>query len=234
MNTNIFKASNGFKVMVDPDGDLEVWDDEGNHETWIAENQIPVLAEYFQHRRDEELGRWREPENPDYVVYPDEMSPDWVLVLQESTGDTDTVFNQRRKPAEDGEFTLVADRYFAAHPKPEPRPWEDAKPGEYWALTRDGIERVYWVAESYLGLAFHRMTRTQHVRTTYLKNDTITAGRRIWPEAGDGSLAVLDRIREAVKGHPECDVHPDGDPISCGWKRAYSDVVAALKEGDNQ
>lgn len=42
-------------------------------------------------------------------------------------------------------------------------------------------------------------------------------------------VQALDRIREAVSGHPECDKYEEGDPVTCGWKRAYQSVVAALK-----
>ena len=43
---------------------------------------------------------------------------------------------------------------------------------------------------------------------------------------------ALAPIREALAGHPRCDIHPDGDPITCGWKRAVASVQAALdKEG---
>lgn len=44
----------------------------------------------------------------------------------------------------------------------------------------------------------------------------------------EAAEATLDRIREVVSGHPKCDVHPDGDVVTCGWKRAYGSVVAAL------
>ena len=35
-------------------------------------------------------------------------------------------------------------------------------------------------------------------------------------------------ICAALDGHPACDVHPDDDPVSCGWKRAVADVRRAL------
>ena len=43
---------------------------------------------------------------------------------------------------------------------------------------------------------------------------------------------VLAPIREALAGHPRCDIHPDGDPITCGWKRAVASVQAALDKED--
>lgn len=38
-------------------------------------------------------------------------------------------------------------------------------------------------------------------------------------------------VREALASHPRvCDTHPDGDPITCGWKWAVADVERALRE----
>ena len=39
---------------------------------------------------------------------------------------------------------------------------------------------------------------------------------------------ALAPIREALAGHPRCDIHPDDDPITCGWKRAVFDVQSTL------
>lgn len=44
----------------------------------------------------------------------------------------------------------------------------------------------------------------------------------------DAALSAVERIREAVSGHPECDRYSEDDVISCGWKSAYASVVAAL------
>ena len=43
---------------------------------------------------------------------------------------------------------------------------------------------------------------------------------------------ALAPIREALDGHPRCDIHPDGDSIACGWKRAVASVQAALDKED--
>ena len=43
---------------------------------------------------------------------------------------------------------------------------------------------------------------------------------------------ALAPIRAALAGHPRCDIHPDGDPITCGWKRAVASVQAALDHAD--
>lgn len=43
-----------------------------------------------------------------------------------------------------------------------------------------------------------------------------------------GALAVIERVRVSRSNHPECDVHPDDDPVSCGWKRAVIGTDKAL------
>ena len=39
---------------------------------------------------------------------------------------------------------------------------------------------------------------------------------------------TLAPIRAALANHPRCDIHPDDDPIKCGWKQAVADIQAAL------
>ena len=43
---------------------------------------------------------------------------------------------------------------------------------------------------------------------------------------------TLAPIRAALANHPRCDIHPDDDPIKCGWKRAVASVQAALDKED--
>lgn len=38
----------------------------------------------------------------------------------------------------------------------------------------------------------------------------------------------VERVQTALDSHPACDVHPDDDPITCGWKRVVADVTKAL------
>ena len=163
----VFTATNGILFTITEDGVLR-W--EGGYD---PRRVTDALREYFQRERDTQLGRWRDPENPDLVCYPDEMSPNWVLVIQESTGDTDTVFRHTWGSTEDDEFILVADRYFAAHR--EPKPWEEAKAGEVWILTRYGAEDPFFVTGG-------EFTSTDLAVATDLDDPRITDGRRIWPE----------------------------------------------------
>lgn len=45
--------------------------------------------------------------------------------------------------------------------------------------------------------------------------------------------ATIARVKDAVSGLPACDKYQPDDTISCGWKNAVVDVIAAL-EGEQQ
>jgi hypothetical protein len=63
----------------------------------------------------------------------------------------------------------------------------------------------------------------------YTREYPLECNKRVKAEAERDALAAsLAAVREARSGHPECDVHPEGDPVSCGWKRAVLDIDAAL------
>lgn len=69
-------------------------------------------------------------------------------------------------------------------------------------------------------------TMVAHTEEYY---DRVHAEERKEVEAErDSAVAAIERIREVVSGHPECDRYEEGDVISCGWKSAYASVVAAL------
>ena len=136
-----------------------------------------TLRAFFQAERDDALGRWRDPENPNVVVYPVPDQNDGygrvVWVLDEAEMVSRTVLDDREQIALPG----PARRYFEAHPQPEPepKPWEEAKPGEVWVLTRWGT------AEPFLVTGSEFITADLAVIVD-LDDDSITAGRRIWPE----------------------------------------------------
>ena len=54
------------------------------------------------------------------------------------------------------------------------------------------------------------------------------------PEDIRALLGAVKAVRDAVARHPdvmECSEYSDDEPVSCGWKRAYEDVVWALNGG---
>ena len=140
-----------------------------------------TLREYFQAERDEELGRWRDPEIPDMVVYPhDDVT---ITVLDEVDGKRfwwtrgdELDAHQERFPGFD-----TARAYFAAHP--EPKPWDAAQPDEVWALTiSNDREEVFRCGEHGL---YQLKTGNPIGSLLSCSHNKITAGRRIWPEGGD-------------------------------------------------
>lgn len=138
---------------------------------------LPALREFFQHERDEQLGRWRWPENPDYVVYPPEAG--FVKVLHESTAKT-SVFERAWQRIDD-DHDRAARAYFDAHP--ESKPWQNAEYGELWSL--DVIGTSMWVVleagDDDEPRPVFRDIRT--MVTLSLDDIAITGGRRVWPEA---------------------------------------------------
>ena len=132
-----------------------------------------TLRAFFQAERDDALGRWRDPENPNVVVYPclnqDDGYGRVVWVLDEAEMVSGTVLDDRHSHSS-------ASRYFDAHPlpEPEPKPWENAKEGDYWVQTiggepsswHQGVRRLFW-------------TDGERLSGTDLKD--ATAGHRVWP-----------------------------------------------------
>ena len=140
-----------------------------------------ALRAFFQAERDEELGRWRDPENPNMVVYPhDDVN---TTVHDETTG---AYLNWSREQAEDDEYShgfgfATARAYFAAHP--EPKPWDAAQPDEIWVLTiNNDREEVFRCGENGL---YSLKTGNPLGSLLSCSHNKITAGRRIWPEGED-------------------------------------------------
>lgn len=141
-----YTASNGGTIRVEVGGRTTVTDHTRERLSDTAETisrtaylnaaQASTLREFFQHERDEELGRWRWPENPEWLAVEGERSPEGrtVVVVNERTLDR-FWFNERVMtiPADASAAHKAGCAFFEAHPKR--RPWVDATPGEVWVLT---------------------------------------------------------------------------------------------------
>ena len=99
-----------------------------------------ALRAFFQAERDEQLGRWRDTENPDMVAYrtpeDDDEEDRCIRLLNELSGASwlDWEHTASSGPAR---------RYFAAHADVDPHePWHDAKAGEYWLVTLEGADPI--------------------------------------------------------------------------------------------
>lgn len=191
--TETFTASNG-RIRVDyeetPHERIDIYAAAGGENMlegapWLGREEVSALRDFFQHERDEELGRWRWPENSDYVVYL--RNDGQACVFNEATGVTVYRFRGEHEHLEElrrqsGEevmpHTHAARAYFEAHP--ERKPWEDAKAGDVWVIEVEGTESfaVHVVAEFFGAVSFQTPTG----RKVNMTNSTFTGFRKIWPE----------------------------------------------------
>lgn len=175
MGTEIFKAASGREVKPGEDGSLTI----GKVIGYLSREAAYDAEEYFQWKRDAELGRWRWPANPDWVAIEGDRDRDGrtVVVVNERTLDR-SWFNERvRDTPSDADAAHQAGRaYFEAHP--ERKPWEDAEAGEVWVLTVDGHE-AHFVAD---GKEFNGTNEFGRFICCSHDDEDITAGRRVWPE----------------------------------------------------
>lgn len=175
-----FKASNGFSVSeANSYYVYRVFDEVGVAIKGLVFHEAKALREFFQHERDKELGRWRWPENPDYVVYPSDDGG--CTVFHEVTSGF-IFFSDRTLVKGTSEKHRAARAYFEAHS--EPKPWELAKPGEVWVLTISNRGEMEGNDAFEVTKGLIRFYST--IWGNYdLDSECIIAGRRIWPE-GDG------------------------------------------------
>lgn len=176
---NEFTASNGVTVSVDQG--VQFGPDRG---WWgfygILGQEWDALREFFRAERDEELGRWRWPENPDYVVYPSDqfaagVAGAWVRVVHEGTSFVEEFARHAAAQATRADmlFPAAAKAYFDAHP--ERKPWHEAKEGEVWLLTLPNSTQAWFVNGAYF-------QSTKTLTNIALDYERITDGRRIWSE----------------------------------------------------
>lgn len=190
-----FEAKNGLQIEADLGPVVRVWEgssrDKENNRlrgfSYLNDRAVEALREFFQHERDQELGRWRDPENLHRVAYV--TSPQTVLIMDESTGRGTEYSRQTANASSDNYGDRLkrqsARAYFAAHP--EPKPGDEAKHLEIWVLTIKGCAPEAYI---YRGSLDRRVAAFRPVnnedRVTFVKGDPlITAARRIWPEVSD-------------------------------------------------
>jgi hypothetical protein len=193
---NEYTASNGTRIKLDGAGEVVMWATDiypdwrpvgtgphANDDPGYAFNSLigEALREFYRHKEDERLGRWRWPEDPEYVVY---VREDYVQVLRESDGASGLLGSWTREDAKyvtsDGNLMgRAALAYFDAHP--EPKPWHDAQPGEVWVFTTAEGEFPA-IVERRQGANGPVLTFDSKTTEYFLDSPGITAGRRIYPE----------------------------------------------------
>lgn len=159
-----FTSSNGQDVQAVA-GDLMV----GDPALSLTPIGVEAMREYFQYEQDQKLGRWRWPEDPNYVVYADGRE---ASVFSEVTASWGQWAEAEAKVEADFDLLARAARaYFYAHP--EPKPWQTAKPGEVWVFNDVLValkQNNYWEV------------RDQNGGNAIVGGDSIKNARRIWPE----------------------------------------------------
>ncbi len=153
---------------------------------YLEPGHIDALREFFRAEEDKRLGRWRWPETPDYVVYPDSarkyITQPAVIVVNETDGATSYcgrtgMYQASGAGAEDELIEAAARAYFDAHP--EQKPWHNADVDEAWELTANGDTGPFVTKLTPSG-AVHFLAGNG---TTFIvESPEITAGRRIYPE----------------------------------------------------
>ena len=164
----VFTATNGILFTITEDGVLR-W--EGGYD---PRRVTDALREYFQRERDTQLGRWRDPENPNMVCYPVACDLDAVWVMYEGAGSRYYVNRTGWELTRPQYASETAGRYFQAHP--EPKPWEEAKVGEIWEI---GLLELGPSACLVTEGDFVEISKRFEVA---IGSSLIESGRRIWPE----------------------------------------------------
>lgn len=201
MTTTTFTASSGVEIRILDDGSIFLDYDTvrldsalGAGVTLSARGE-DALREFFQHERDEQLGQWRDPIRPDFVVrrVPEKDDDDgrcvsvvserlrldyrfWEHEMQRYLGGPDSEVRRHAS---------CAARYFAAHP--ESKLWHDAKPGEVWAVSLPQEERACAVAER-LHEPNTFVDPAGRLPGLPVTDPDITSARRIWPETQEKTV----------------------------------------------
>lgn len=180
MQDRIFEASNGIKVRRYSYAPGIWW------EASDPDEEETALREFFQAERDEELGRWRWPENPDYVVWESVRSNERdITVLGEATGFVG-YYDRKRLPEiswDLGWAERAAHAYFAAHP--ESKPWHSAEPGEVWLFKRAGDSEpkpFIWTSGGWSNGSSTLGTKCNETQPYGDAHDPEFTPVRIWPQ----------------------------------------------------
>lgn len=190
-----FVASNSAEIEISPAGSLSI-DKVTLFPRDFSIRTTKALREFFLAERDEELGRWRWPESPEYVVYPKQASEvesePGVRVVNEASGRSKDISRDVVGfcPTVTTRAGEAAQAYFAAHPVS--KPWHDAKPGEVWVFKGKNLDphpfTVHPETGNWINPAGYTLEDKYTTDRPYgYSHDPDFEPRRIWPEVADSS-----------------------------------------------
>jgi hypothetical protein len=189
-----FTATNGVKIT--PDGrSVEFRCTGSGRDHHLTRVESDALREFFRAEEDERLGRWRWPQNPEWLVK--YIGDHTVVVVNEKNfwvhvgkqGEFNHFhFRDARSHGDNlsdkaAAYKRAAWAFFAAHPDLCPQPWHDAQPGDVWVLdTRSdlGTDRRAWIISD-RPEAFWSMGQGYMLA----RSTSIIDGKRIWPEVSE-------------------------------------------------
>jgi len=172
-----FRARSGRTVKPQEDGSIRF----GLGLGYLGKHEAMDAEEFFQAKRDEELGRWRSTTDPHWVAVEGERDAygrRTVTVFDERTFEihrlNERVCDQGAVQRLGGEIAKhrVARQFFQAYP--ERKPWADAKPEEVWLMGSGLHEFIALVGID----GKFRFADGSAMAVT----ETFITGRRIWPE----------------------------------------------------
>lgn len=176
-NNEVFTASNGLQVQYDNDEVMrykrEVYD-WGIPAPFKQGSPVDAaLKEFYLHQ----VGAWVDPETGALVIRtPEEDEEDYgrsvVSILKgKTTIHWEYMYSYLAKHRE------IKERYFATHPKPEMKPWQDAKPGDVWVITTENVADEVSVQVTSTGQFRYNSGKLFDPGELPIKT-----ARRIWPE----------------------------------------------------
>lgn len=156
----IFTASNGYQLRQNERTGNRIEYRSGSYGSWKSDTAThsfspksvvgTAVSEYLIHLRDLELGRWRDPKFPQYVVYPsDTGDKNRVRVIDETTGFSYHLSREGVSGNERYPEISAAVRYFEAHPIR--KPWDDAQPEDIWLIDGTPSYQDCWATWRHVG-----------------------------------------------------------------------------------
>ena len=147
-----FEAKNGLQIETNLGPVVRIWEgyarDKENNRlrgfSYLNDRDVEALREFFQHERDQELGRWRWPENPDMVVQADKGGERTWVVDERNQQITGWVWRVDLDcSTARAEVVAAARAYFAAHPEPKHIPTEPGSVLQGTGPNRTILHRGY-------------------------------------------------------------------------------------------
>lgn len=181
MTKETYLAENGLKIEIRGSGVLagtRLFDRDGTNRLsgWdhLNNRDMAALEEYLQAKRDKALGRFR---HGDVVVYDADI---YTRFVNEATGEKVAAYSDAVE-AVSKNWAKGAAHAYAKHLQ-SLKSWLDAKHGEIWTLTSEGVEANYVAStkEAQARIAFLPLGTGAGLHVLGSKATTITAGKLVW------------------------------------------------------